>query len=113
MALSRGLTTKEEWSKPVSYDHLHRIAMFYDRSWDLLPPLLGMEVKLGEQANFLYRWKSEHPPATYKQLITALQKVGCWDAAHEICEMLREGTKRGTLHNSSGISMGGGVLRVG
>lgn len=92
---------EEDWSKEVSDSDLKEISHSYCSEWRLLPYYLGMKDiavkniernKDGEEERkhaFFRQWKQEKGfDATYKQLISALLKIGHREDAENVCKLL-------------------------
>ena len=92
--------SKECYSQEMSNSHLVAISTAHCTKWRLLPPDLELENavvgdterKSGDERerryDFLAEWKQQKGAgATYKALITALQKIGCQGDAEYVFKL--------------------------
>ena len=105
----------EAFNKQISDHHLVEIADAHCTKWRLLPPALGLENTMRDdidckpvderekQYDFLKEWKQRKgADATYKALISALQRIGCWGDAQCVFQLIHPSLADSGVTSSAG-----------
>ena len=92
--------TEKDISKKVNVSHLEFTSRSCYKQWKSLPPILGLQSSVIDKTpkdekikcfSFLLSWMTtKGSGATHKQLLTALLKINCEEAAEMLCTRIKK-----------------------